>query len=177
MSCSVTLDIEYQGQTTRVEALVSTSFEDKIFLSWRTHQSLEIVDNKLLAMIKKNINDTKPRTRNYEETKFAQMERQNDHHRTNPCPGCRAKDELFHIIEECPARNKTCYNCGKQGHVGRVCRTHPISFKGMSQYPILPIRSINKPGTPAEQHKQWINNEPYRSTEIRKEITPGLSGF
>ena len=33
ISGSVTFDIRYQGQTVRVEALVSTSFEDKIFLS------------------------------------------------------------------------------------------------------------------------------------------------
>ena len=29
---------------------------------------------------------------------------------------------------------------------------------------------IKKVGTLAELHKQWINDEPYRSTEIRKEI-------
>ena len=129
MSGSVTLDIEYQGQTTRVEALVSTLFEDKIFLSWRTHQSLEIVDNKLLAMIKKNINDTKPRTRNYEETKFARMERQNDHHRTNPCPDAGQKTNCSTSERNARPETKPATIAANRATLGKFAEHTPFHLK------------------------------------------------
>ena len=47
----------------------------------------------------------------------------------------------------------------------------------MSQYPTLPIRSLNEPGTPAEQHRQWINDEPYRKMEVEEEIRRWVKYF
>ena len=140
-----------------------------------------------------------------------------DHTPNRSCLGCEVKGELFHYWENCPNRNKICYNCGRQGHIREVCRAvnqpqtekddwqrtdfrpsntgmiawdktcpPPASeFKGMSQYFYLPIRSLNKQGIPAEQHRQWINNEPYKRTEVEEEkkrwiqhymdITPGYA--
>ena len=47
----------------------------------------------------------------------------------------------------------------------------------MSQYPYLPIRSINEPGTPIEQHRKWINNEPCRETEVEAEKKRWINHF
>ena len=55
-------------------------------------------------------------------------------------------------------------------------RKYPLptsEFRGMSQYPYLSIRSICEPGTPAEQHKKWINDEPCRATEVEEEKKKG----
>lgn len=210
ISGSVTFDIEYQGRTARVEALVSTSFEDEIFLSWKVLRDLEI-GNQFPTTNKKGIDDTEPRVEhNHDDMKLVWVSQQKNEYHTPPgrltCPGCGAKGELFHTRENCPNRHKICYNCGKQGHIGQVCRaakqlqtqrgdrqktehrssngrigkTYPtpaLGFKGMSQYPTLPIRSLNEPGTPAEQHRQWINDEPYRSTEIEGEIKRWIKHF
>ena len=82
------------------------------------------------------------------------------------------------------------------GHIREVCRRNPITvrnerqrtrpwptdttgeenplpiseFKDMSQYPYLPIRSLGKTGTPAEQHKKWINDQPCREAEKNRWI-------
>lgn len=118
---------------------------------------------------------------------------------TKPCPGCDAMGELFHYRENCPNRNKICYHCGRLGRIREVCRAirkphieeddrqkyNPwpsdmiiwskalqfptLEFKGMSQYPYLPILSLNEPGTPVEQHRRWINDEPCRETEVESE--------
>ena len=118
------------------------------------------------------------------------------HTPTKSCPGCGATGELFQYRESCPNKYKICYHCGKLGHIQEVCRTikqpqapkddrqrtdpwpsdmkawsktYPLptsEFKGMSQYPYLPIRSLNEPGTPAEQHRKCINHEPCRETEV-----------
>ena len=47
----------------------------------------------------------------------------------------------------------------------------------MSQYPYLPIRSLGEPGTPVEQHKRWINDEPYRETEVKTEKKRWIKHF
>ena len=47
----------------------------------------------------------------------------------------------------------------------------------MSQYPYLPIRSLNEPGTPAEQHRKWINDEPCRETEVEAEKKRWINHF
>ena len=45
-----------------------------------------------------------------------------------------------------------------------------LKFKNMTYYPELPIRSISEPGSPSEQYRRWVNDEPCRATEIRSEI-------
>ena len=47
----------------------------------------------------------------------------------------------------------------------------------MSQYPYLPIRSLNDPGTPVEQHRKWINEEPCRETEVEAERKRWINQF
>ena len=47
----------------------------------------------------------------------------------------------------------------------------------MRQYPYLPIRSLGEPGTPAEQHKRWINDEPCRETEVKTEKKRWIKHF
>ena len=120
----------------------------------------------------------------------------------NPCAGC-GEDKFFHQREHCPSRRKMCYNCGRTGHIREVCRRpltgktyhqdtnlwphgidwdrkYPLSTpecKNMSQYPYLPIRSLGEPGTPAEQHKRWINDEPYRETEVKTEKKRWIKHF
>ena len=122
-----------------------------------------------------------------------------------PCPGC-GEDKLLRYRENCPNKNKICYNCGRLGHIREVCRTMkyqitgrndcqrtepwpadikwdiefplPTSeFRGMSQYPYLPIRSFGKPGTLAEQHKKWINDEPCGATEVEAEKKRWINHF
>ena len=96
-----------------------------------------------------------------------------------------------------------CYNCGRLGHIREVCRRpqtgktyhqdtdlwphdidwdrkYPLSTlecKNMSQHPYLPIRSLGEPGTPAEQHKKWINDEPCRETEVKAEKKRWINHF
>ena len=56
-------------------------------------------------------------------------------------------------------------------------KTYPLptsEFKGMSQYPYLPI---NEPCTPAEQHRKWINDEPCRKTEVEAEKKRWINNF
>jgi hypothetical protein len=45
----------------------------------------------------------------------------------------------------------------------------PSSFKGLN-HPDLPIRSILEPGTPAEQYRKWLSDDPPRIHKIRPEI-------
>ena len=49
--------------------------------------------------------------------------------------------------------------------------TAPLTQKyaGM-KHPDLPIRSTLDPGTPAEQHKKWLSDDPKRFHKIQKEI-------
>ena len=47
----------------------------------------------------------------------------------------------------------------------------------MSQYPYLPIRSLNEPGTPAEQHRKQINKEPCRETEVERKKKRWINHF
>ena len=47
----------------------------------------------------------------------------------------------------------------------------------MNQHPYLPIRSIGEPGTPAEQHKKWINDEPCGETEVKAEKKRWINHF
>ena len=50
-------------------------------------------------------------------------------------------------------------------------------FKGMSQSPYLPIRSLNEPSTPAEHHRKWINDKPCRETEVEAEKKRWINHF
>ena len=45
----------------------------------------------------------------------------------------------------------------------------PSSFKGLN-HPYLPIRSILEPGSPAEQYRKWLSDDPSRIHQIRPEI-------
>ena len=45
-----------------------------------------------------------------------------------------------------------------------------LKFKNMIHYPELPIRSVSETGSPSEQYRRWVNEEPCRATEIRQEI-------
>jgi hypothetical protein len=45
----------------------------------------------------------------------------------------------------------------------------PSRFKGLN-HPDLPIRSIFEPGTPAEQYRKWLSDDPPRIHKIRPEI-------
>ena len=47
----------------------------------------------------------------------------------------------------------------------------------MSQYPYLPIRSLGELGTPAEQHKKWINDKPCRAMEVKAEKKRWINHF
>ena len=192
---STTFDDEYQGQSARVEALISPSLEDKIFLGWMTLRNLmsgPIYGNQFptpdAKVRRKNNIEPKSLHNHVNTTRLAGTPRLRHEYNTlnKPCPGC-GEDKLLRYRKNCPNKNKICYNCGRLGHIREVCRTMtyqitgrndcqrtepwpadikwdiefplPTSeFRGMSQYPYLPIRSLGKLGTPAEHHKKWIND-------------------
>ena len=123
ISGSTTFDVEYQGQTARVEALVLPSFEDKIFLGWTILRDLMSGDQFLTPDGKRN-NDTEPETPHNHAKHMWAAQRKNEYRTPSirSCPGCDAKGELFHFRDNCPNKYKICYNCGRQGHIREVCR-------------------------------------------------------
>ena len=40
-----------------------------------------------------------------------------------PCSGCGARGDRMHVRDDCPARNITCFLCGRTGHFKSVCRS------------------------------------------------------
>ena len=162
------INIEYQGRTARLEALVLPSFEDEIFLCWTILRDLIIGNQSLTA--DKGSNDKEPKTSHNHAKPTRVAQQKNEYHTPSrrSCPGCEAKGELFHFRDNCPNKYKICYNSGRQGKIREVCRarrqpqiersdrqkidhrppsvrvdkTYPppaSEFKGMSQYPTLPI--------------------------------------
>ena len=139
---STTFDIEYQGQTTRVEALLSRLLEDGIFLGWTTLRDLIRGPNRdsvyfdkqsptLNTELRRDILEPEI-SRNHADTiRLEGLRRRQEHtaYKPNkPCAGC-GEDEIHHYREDCPNRNKRCYSWGKTGHVREVCRRNPVATK------------------------------------------------
>ena len=130
ISGSTIFDVDYQGRSARVKALISPSMEDKIFLGWTTLRGLisgPIYDGKNPtpnATAQRNHVIEPEFPRDHEETppRLSRTPRHRDTYPLKPCPGC-GEDKLLHYREFCPNRNKTCYNCGRLGHIREVCRT------------------------------------------------------
>ena len=51
---------------------------------------------------------------------------------SKPCAGCGDKVS-HHYREDCPNKNKRCYNCNRVGHVREVCRQKPTTAKDKYQ--------------------------------------------
>ena len=143
---STTFDIEYHEWTTRVEALLSPSLEDGIFLGWTTlrylisgpnHGSLYSDNQPPTLSTELSRDNLEPEiSQNHADTiRLAGLHRRQEHkaYRPNkPCAGCG--DETFHHYrEDCPNKNKRCYNCNRKGHVPEVCRQKPITPKDEHQ--------------------------------------------
>ena len=117
----------------------------------------------------------------------------------NPCPGCGEDKLLHfrefcpnrnkmcyncgrsgQVQEVCRTTTSFQSHPRRPAHPRADSRTHDVKwdrkysptrseFKNMNQHPYLPIRSLSEPGTPAEQHRKWINDEPCRETEVTAE--------
>ena len=123
ISGSTIFDVDYQGRSAQVKALISPSMEDKVFLGWTTLRGLmsgPIYDEKLptLNATAKRSHDIEPEfSRNHEETppRLSRTPRHRTVYPLKPCPGC-VEYKLLHYREYCTNKNKTCYNCGRLGH-------------------------------------------------------------
>ncbi|KAM7281159.1 uncharacterized protein ISCGN_006000 [Ixodes scapularis] len=63
-----------------------------------------------------------------------QHSRRHDNFRhTRTCANCRNGPHRCQSYDTCPARNLYCYNCGRRGHLGRVCRSTRRDYQ-RSQY-------------------------------------------
>lgn len=69
------------------------------------------------------------------------------------CFGCGE----FHKRNDCKFRNATCYNCGKVGHIKKVCRSKPTPSKSPSFKPKSSSPS-NPPNTPFRKKSFRQNN-------------------
>ena len=137
---STIFDVEYQGRLARVEALISPSLEDEIFLGWTTIRDLisgPVYGNEFPtwnAKIRHNNNLEPESSLNHvNTTRLAGTPRRRQEYNTpkKPCPGF-GEDKLPHYRENCPNKNKICYNCGRLGHIREVCRTIKHQFTGRS---------------------------------------------
>jgi hypothetical protein len=99
ISGSTILDVEYQGRMARVEALISPSLEDEIFLGWTNLRDLmsgPIYGNQspTPSAKAKRHHDMKPESlHNHSKTTWAVFtpRRKNDYRTpTKSCPGCEA---------------------------------------------------------------------------------------
>ena len=123
-----TFDIEYDGRTVRVEALLSASVEDGIFLGWNALKEwINGIDYDNPVLISEPRYDTLGHETSHNHVKATRLERPQwkteygTYKPDKPCAGCG--DESFpHIREYCPNRGRRCYNCNKIGHVQKVCR-------------------------------------------------------
>ena len=114
-----------------MEALVSPSLEDEIFLGWTIPRDLisgPIYGTQLPTpnAKAKPKNDMEPKSlHNHTKITWTWAPRRNNeyHTPTKSCPGCGATRELFQYRESCPNKNNICYHCGKLGHIREVCRT------------------------------------------------------
>ena len=134
-----TFDVEYRGQTARVEALVSPTLEDGIFLGWATLRDLISGPNR--GHIHFDNHSATPNTklrRDFLDPTISQQHadtlrqkefiRRQKYMSNKPCRGC-GEDKTHNHREDCPNRNKRCYRCGKIGHVQDVCKSNPIIRK------------------------------------------------
>ena len=139
-----TFDIEYDGRTIRVEALLSASLEDGIFLGWNALKKWINGINYGPTHYGNPNPTTEPRydvlgpETSHNHTKATRLEglQWRPEHRAykpnKPCAGCG--DELSpHGRMDCPNRGKRCYNCNKIGHVQEVCRQRIITAKNEYQ--------------------------------------------
>ena len=125
-----------------MEALISPSLEDGIFLGWATLRDLisgPIYDNQFQTPITKLRSDIlEPEiSQNHANTiRLAGTPRRRQEYRdykpNKPCPGC-GEDKTHHHREDCPNKNKICYYCGKMGHIREVCRKNSITIRNERQ--------------------------------------------
>ena len=112
-----TFDIEYRGRTSRVEALLSASLEDGIFLGWTTLKNLISGTNEPIRHDDFNLttelryNVLEPEISHNHANAIRLEVLQRPEHRAykpnKPCAGCG--DEMSpHGREDCPNRGKRC---------------------------------------------------------------------
>ena len=132
---SNTFNADYQGQLARVEALISPLLEDEIFLGWTTLRDLmsgPIYGNQFPTPNAKirHSNGIEPKSlhNHVNTTRLAGTPRcRQEYHTPNkPCTGC-GEDK---VLQNCPNKNKVCYNCGILGHIQEVCRTMKQQYTG-----------------------------------------------
>ena len=126
---STTFDFEYQGRLARVEGLILPSLEDRIFLGWTTLRDLingPIYDNQFPtpnAKLRRKILEPESSHNHANTIRLAGTPgRRQEYKPIKPNPGC-GEDKLHHYREDCPNKNKVCYNCGRLGHIREVWRT------------------------------------------------------
>ena len=142
-----TFDVEYRGQTARVEALVSPTLEDGIFLGWATLRDLISGPNRdhihfdnypktPSIKLRRDVLEPTISQQNADAIRLKEFIRRQKYMPNKSCGGC-GEDKTHHSREDCPNRNKRCYNCGKIGHVRDVCRSNPIIRKDERQEQML----------------------------------------
>ena len=96
------------------------------------------------------------------------------------CPNCGAKNDKTHSKDTCPVRNRECFNCGIQGHYGRMCREprKPKTVLTQDGCPWCGAKVHSRGGCPAQGKKCFncsTEGHYVRMCKIKKE-TPTESG-
>ena len=151
---STTFNIKYHGRTLRVEALLSPSLEDGIFLGWTTLRDLisglnhgpPYSDNltpTTITEIRRDILDPENSHNHANTIRLEGLQCRQEHraYRPNPCAGC-GEEASHHYREDCPNKNKRCYNCNRVGHVQEVCRQKPTTAKDEYQRDTIQERML-----------------------------------